>query len=68
MKKKQEEDKKKKEEMDRKKKEDLDKKKLADVKAKPGPKIVPGKKGNNDDNDDPIEKSLNERIALGGVT
>jgi hypothetical protein len=27
-----------------------------------------GKKGSKDDDDDPIEKSLNERIKAGGVT
>ena len=35
-----------------------------------GPSIKPmgTKKAKDEDNDDPIEKSLNERIALGGVT
>ncbi len=31
-------------------------------------KVISKKGAKDDDNDDPIEKSLNERIALGGVT
>lgn len=34
---------------------------------KPGSKI-PGKKGKEEEDDDPIAKSLQERIAAGGVT
>ncbi len=67
---KREEAKAKKEEMDRKRKEDLEKKNQSkSVPPKGIAKQPVGKKGKDEgDNDDPIEKSLNERIALGGVT
>lgn len=69
----------KKEELERKKKEELEKKKEeierkkrekeeAKLPAKQVGKSVGKKGGKDDDNDDPIEKSLNERIAAGGIT
>jgi hypothetical protein len=63
----------KKEELERKKKEDLDKKKKIEEAKTTGSQSrqVPTKQNTKNldgNNDDPIERSLNERIALGGVT
>ncbi len=65
----------KREEIERKKKEDAEKKRqiddekrkrLQEEKKVGGSKVGKGKAG--DDDDDPIAKSLGERIAAGGVT
>jgi len=57
--------------MERKKKEDAEKKlnkKPEDTKNAPGLAKQNTKPGKDDDKDDPIDKSLKERVAAGGVT